>query len=126
TTVRLLLARGDTANAETKLATLEAKVPVAAAALDAIHRLADTVKATEESIRAMKDLGDADRRGLLDVSDTERDWLGSMTDAAYPDPDAGKDSRAEKTTWINGFHEFVGLYQEPEHRTGDWAEALGL
>ncbi len=124
--VSRLLAKGEVASAETKLTAIESDLPATLSAMNAISSLAKTIGQGEARIRQMQGLDADGLRSLLDITDTERQWLVKTSEEAYPETDADKAYRAQHAAWIEEFDLFLKQYTDPDKRDGVWADALNL
>jgi hypothetical protein len=124
--VSRLLAKGEVASAETKLTAIESDLPATLSAMNAISSLAKTVGQGEARIREMQGLDADGLRSLLDITDTERQWLAKTSEEAYPETDADKAYRTQHAAWIEEFDLFLKQYADPDKRGGVWADALNL
>jgi hypothetical protein len=124
--VSRLLAKGEVASAETKLTAIESDLPATLSAMSTISSLAKTIGQGEARIRQMQGLDADGLRSLLDITDTERQWLAKTSEEAYPETDADKAYRTQHAAWIEEFDLFLKQYADPDKRGGVWADALNL
>jgi hypothetical protein len=115
--MRLMLAQGNAAGAETELNALEGGLPKLLPALDRLRRTAAVFPVQEVLIPAMG----ADAALVLRLTRVvtiERQKLEEQIDDAWPAPDDNKDAREALLQQFNGFTAFLNHYKHPDARAG--------